>query len=248
MKYLILSDIHGNLEALEEVLARHVDKQILVLGDIIGYGADPKACLERIRGLNVPTLMGNHERVQLDFSELSKFNALARESAEYTRSKLSESDLDWIRHLPVELFYQGFYLTHGSPYDPDSFRHLMPRETMSPHLHLSFSRMAELEIQIAFHGHTHFPGVFTESSGKKTYAVLEPGIPFELAPDKRYIINCGSVGQPRNHDCNAQFAVYDDETQTVTLESVPYDITRTAAKMQAVGLPKLLWQRLFVGI
>ena len=248
MKYFIFSDIHSNLEALTAVLAIHTSEKIMILGDVIGYGPDPKACIEVIQGLASPCLIGNHEAVQLDLSELNNFNSLARESAKYTRSSLTPQDLAWIRSLPREIIDGQLYFSHGSAYDPAGFHYLMPQDIHSSHLRLSFSKLAKLGSSVGFYGHTHLPGYFTESSAQITFTPLTAGTEVALDQTKRYIINCGSVGQPRNNDCNAQFIVFDTETWTVSMKSVAYEIEQTAQKMQAAKLPEQLWKRLFLGI
>lgn len=248
MKYLVISDIHSNLEALTAVLAHRTDEQILCLGDIIGYGADPKACIDLIRDIGAPCVLGNHEAVQLDLTELGNFNRLARESALFTQSCLTQDELAWIGSLPTELIYNNIYLSHGSSFEPDHFHYLMPQDVHSPQLILSFTRLEKLDINLAFNGHTHVPGYFTGGEHQVTFTPLKPGTQVQLDKNQRYIINCGSVGQPRNHDSNAQFIIFDDTTWTISLESHPYDIQAAALKMQDAQLPELLWQRLFEGI
>lgn len=248
MKYFIISDIHSNLEALTATLATLRDETLMVLGDVIGYGADPKACIEIIRNLDVPCFMGNHDNVQLDLTNLRYFNPLAKESTLYTKSCLSDADIQWIRSLPTERIMGKLYFNHGSPYDPEGFHYLMPQDLCSTWLQLSFFRMVDLAVSVAFIGHTHLPGYFTDDNGSYSFTPLTAGDQVTLDPSKRYIINSGSVGQPRNHDCNAQFLVFDDETSSIEMHSVPYDIDKTTAKIKAAGLPHQLGERLYLGI
>lgn len=248
MIYQVISDIHGNLEALRAVLARKSPGRIVILGDVIGYGPDPRTCIDEVSRLGAPVILGNHEGVQLDLSRLEYFNSLAKDSALYTHGCLTAADLDWIRSLPDELILDGMYFSHGSPYAQERFHYLMPKDYKTPELRLSFAKLERLGIRVAFNGHTHLPGFFNDGSGYPEFTPLTAGTAVTLDRSCRYIINCGSVGQPRNGDCNAQFIRFDSDALTLSLESVPYDIDATAAKMKEAGLPELLWQRLYEGI
>lgn len=249
MKYFIISDIHGNLEALDAVLQEVGDETLLCLGDVIGYGPDSPACIRRIRELKIPCLMGNHDKVQLDLGQLRYFNPLARLSAVLTSQDLSPADLDWLTTLPEELILDDLYFTHSSPYETSKFYYLRPGDTSSPYLILSFSKLAPLGITTAFVGHTHVPGIFTSTDkGRIHYQAMEPGNLYQLQKNRQHIINCPSVGQPRNRHPEAQFVVFDDSELSVELRSVPYDIPLTAQKMRDAGIPEELWKRLVEGI
>lgn len=248
MKYFIISDIHGNLEALEAVLAEVRDETLLCLGDVIGYGPDSSACISRIRELNIPCLMGNHDKVQLDPDQLRLFNPMARLSASLTRGNLSREDMDWLQMLPEEVIRDDLYFTHSSPYGASKFYYLLPGETGSPYLILSFTKMAPLDINAAFIGHTHVPGIFTRrEDGRISYQPMLPGNVYQLEDNLQHIINCPSTGQPRNGYPEAQYVVFDTLDQTVDLRSVPYNISLTAQKMRDAGIPDELWQRLMNG-
>lgn len=247
MRYIILSDIHGNLQALQAVLSDCGAGTIINLGDIIGYGADPGACIDLIRSRASLSLMGNHEQVQLNWSQIKNFNPLARQSAEFTKNQLSREHMDWIRDLPLEAQFPGGYVSHGSPYHPKGFYYLMPGDTRSPYLALSLTKMERDHQRIAFFGHTHVPGCFTALGSTITYAALNSDALIHLDPAARYLINGGSVGQPRNQMSDAQYLIYDDETATIEKRSVPYDVQRAARKIREAGLPDLLWQRLLQG-
>lgn len=249
MKYFIISDIHANLEALDAVLQEARGETMICLGDVVGYGPDPVACIHRIRQLDIPSLMGNHDKAQLDLDQLRYFNPLARISAMLTSQELSETDMTWLSTRPEELIRDDLYFTHSSPYDPSRFYYLMPGDTASPYLILSFAKLAPLGISTAFVGHTHIPGIFTMSEeGRIRYVAMVPGQVHRLDEHRQHIINCPSVGQPRNHHSEAQYVLFDSETLTVELIGVPYDIPLTTQKMRQAGIPEELWRRLLEGI
>lgn len=247
MRYAILSDVHGNLEALQAVLEDWGQGPILCLGDVIGYGGDPRACIDLIRSRADLCLMGNHEYVHLDWSHIKTFNTLARQSAEFTKQQLNASDLAWIRTLPFEAEFSGMILSHGSPYFPRGFHYLSSKHTRSVYLALSFTKMARSSLHVAFIGHTHVAGYFSTNPRGTTYSPLDSNDIISLAPDIKYILNCGSVGQPRNQISNAQYLVFDDETQVVEKRSIPYNVSLTVQKIRNAKLPDMLWQRIIEG-
>lgn len=247
MNYFLISDIHANLEALEAVLAEATAEKLLCLGDAIGYGPDPAACIEILRRLEIPTIMGNHERVQLNLRELASFNALARHAALFTQAQLSPGDRQWLATLPAELITEQLFFSHGAPYESSQFYYLMPRDTGSPFLALSFAKLERLGLSVAFMGHTHVPGVFSSDNGHLSYAPLNADSTYQLEMGKRYIINCPSVGQPRNGNPAAQYLVYDVGERQIHMGACAYDLGRTAEKMRAAGLPEGLWERLYRG-
>ena len=248
MKHIMLSDIHGNLEALTAVLEDCGPGQLYVLGDIIGYGADPGKCVKRIRQSEAIVIRGNHEQVQLDWNELKHFNPLARESAEYPRTRHSPADHDWLSQLPYEWSDDAIYLSHGSPYGAQRFYYLMPGDVRSPYLTLSLSKLERLGLGLAFHGHTHIPGYFFIKDGRPVFLSLAEDTVVKLDSEARYLINCGSVGQPRNHNPKAQYLIYDEETFTLEKRSVAYDAALAAEKIRSAGLPSPLWERILQGI
>lgn len=247
MRCALISDIHSNLEALQAVLEASGDLPLLVLGDVIGYGADPNRCIELVRQRQSAVIMGNHEQVQLDWRNLEKFNPIASQSAVYTRDRLTADHLAWMRTLPQEMTLEGVHLSHGSPASPAGFHYLLPGDVRSPYVALSFAKLERLGISLAFVGHTHVPGIF-EASGAITYRPMDLDGIYQLKPNCSAIVNCGSVGQPRNGNADAQFVILDTEARTVEKRSVIYDVMRAAAKIRVAGLPDELWQRLLQGI
>lgn len=248
MKYSIVSDIHANYEALESVLDDLTDSKLIVLGDVIGYGAEPGRCIDLVRSLGCPCLRGNHEQVQADWSTLKTFNPVARQSAEYTRPQLTQAQQEWIAGLPFEGTEPAFYYSHGSPFAPDRFHYLLPGETNSPWIKKSFERLEQMTAAVAFHGHTHLPGMFILESGRIRYQSLNEDCLIRLDPACRYIINGGSIGQPRNADPRAQYIVFDDADFTIEKRSVCYDTQAAARKIRECGLPSILWQRILEGL
>ena len=238
MTYLILSDIHGNWEALQAVLADAAGSYEVILncGDMVGYGPDPNAVTEWCRAHTATVVRGNHDKVCATLDNLEWFNPVAAQSAEWTHHELTLDNLAWLRSLPAgPLFVDGVELVHGSPVDEDEYL-INPEEIRDA------ARF--LDRQIAFFGHTHVQGC---------YLITPRGVrriahnPVDLDPDSRYMINPGSVGQPRDRNPRAAYALYDGQRRFVELRRVEYDIAATQQKIIASGLPELLAARLPLG-
>ncbi len=245
MRYLILSDIHANRQALEAVLQQAAGKydEIACLGDIVGYGADPVFAVEWVRANVKSIVRGNHDKASVGLEDLEWFNPAARKSAVWTQSQLNSSEIEWIRGLPqgpVEL--DGFDLVHGSPLDEDEYVvGLREAAEVSPYL----------ERAISFFGHTHLQGGFMlHRNGVMRLprpAPNEAEVTVEVQPDVCYLLNPGSVGQPRDGDPRAAYAIYNSEQHTVTYYRVQYDIAETQRRIRAAGLPDILAERLGIG-
>jgi len=240
VKYALISDVHANLEALEAVLARieqiEVDETIC-LGDVVGYNASPNECVDRIRGLDIPSLCGNHDAVACGIEEPWGFNPIALSAALWTRETLTQDNLDWLKELPDNLEYQHFLAAHGSPTDRDCY--LFSWEDVLPHV----PYISEREHSLCFFGHTHSPGIF---SADGMYTVDEESR-FALGDDKTFFINPGSVGQPRDGDPRAAFGLYDSEKKEYELVRVEYPVQAAADRILDAGLPHFLAERLFLG-
>lgn len=245
MRYLILSDIHANRQALEAVLA---DAQarfdaIACCGDVVGYGADPDWAIDWVRA-NVPYVVrGNHDRACAGLEDLDWFNPAAKASAIWTVNRLTDDRALWLRDLPAgPLELDGFHLIHGSPLDEDEYV-IGVREAAE----LS----AYLERPVSFFGHTHLQGGFQIHRN----GVLRLSAPrrdedtaaVEIEPDSLYLVNPGSVGQPRDGDWRAAYAVYDSERRYVEYRRVPYDVAAAQDRIRQAGLPDLLAERLASG-
>jgi diadenosine tetraphosphatase ApaH/serine/threonine PP2A family protein phosphatase len=242
VKVFVCSDVHGNLRALDAVLAAFSDIypcRFLFLGDAVGYGAHPAECLDRL--LAVPggrLVMGNHDLAVLKLSERKTFNADAFTALEWTVDRLGgKYDASLVDKFEILIRGDDYFAAHGSPVFPDDFQYL----TSAYQAEKVFQ---ESEFSVCFVGHTHIPMVYTNIGGPKS---LEPGKPFALDPSGRYIINPGSVGQPRDGDKRASFLVFDLDEKTVTLHRLDYDIEAEAKDIKDAGLPVRLAERLFKG-
>jgi diadenosine tetraphosphatase ApaH/serine/threonine PP2A family protein phosphatase len=245
MPFLILSDIHANLEALQAVLedARGRYESILCLGDLVGYGADPNAVVEWTRENVAVVIRGNHDRASAaedpsGFDTIETFNPAAQTSTHWTRRELLAEHRTYLEALPRgPLPYHGVDLVHGSPADEDEY--LISVSDAAPLL-------AALGAPLTFFGHTHKQGGFRLA--RRMTGPLYPDRTLELEPDYSYLVNPGSVGQPRDGDPRAAYAVYSPEERTVEFRRVAYDVDRAAAKIQAAGLPDFLAARLHEGL
>jgi predicted phosphodiesterase len=243
--YLIVSDIHGNYEALQAVLenARGRYDRILCLGDLVGYGADPNEVTDWAKTNVASIVRGNHDRACTGTDTLEYFNPSARASALWTRAELTEGNTTYLEHLargPLRVTHNGdggFDLVHGSPLDEDEY--LVDVEDVR---FLS----GHLETKLTFFGHTHLQGGFllAPRSAKR----ILPDRVLQLEPDYYYLINPGSVGQPRDGDSRAAYALYSPEDRTVEFRRVPYDIGKAASKILQASLPESLAMRLFEGM
>jgi diadenosine tetraphosphatase ApaH/serine/threonine PP2A family protein phosphatase len=245
MRYLVLTDIHANLEALDACLAgaatRRYD-QILVLGDLVGYGADPNAVIERVQSLPNATLVrGNHDKVGAGVETVESFNHLARHAISWTAIELTPEHRQWLAAMPAgpALIDDVVEICHGSPFDEDAyiFDDLDARRAL-----VSSQR------PVCLYGHTHVPAIF-KYDGELTSLGPPRGARHRLAlePKAKYLINCGAVGQPRDGDPRAACGVLDTASQTVTVLRVAYDVAKAQAKIIAAGLPEVLAQRLAIG-
>ncbi len=240
MPHLILSDIHANLEALNAVLADARGKydQIFCLGDLVGYGADPNAVVEWARTKGVISIRGNHDKACAGADQLEYYNPAARSAAVWTREALSSENLKYLRQLPRgPLRYDDFDLIHGSPADEDDY--LITLADVVPIREF-------VGAQTTFFGHTHVQGGFLLARGGVKHIL--PAGAFELEPHHLYLINPGSVGQPRDGDPRAAYALYHSEQRLVEYRRADYDIEAAASKIRAAGLPTALAARLFEGI
>ena len=247
MRYLILTDIHGNAEALEAVLAAAAEEpfdQILLLGDLVGYGAGPNEVIEAVRALSKPThvIRGNHDKVVAQIEDGSGFNRVALAAVEWTIDELRSEHLDYVRELPVGPLEvaPGLSICHGSPIDEDEYLLSIDQAQRAFEAH---------PVPVTFFGHTHIPTLFRSSGDSAELDLLKPqDSGLELAADTLYLINPGSVGQPRDRDPRAAFMIYDAEQRRVKLFRVGYPLEDAQQRILDAGLPPVLAQRLAVGI
>jgi len=254
MRLLLLSDIHANLEAMEACVAVLPPHDVLVnLGDVVGYNASPNEVCERVRAMGGTIVRGNHDRACSGLTDLKEFNLVAAMSARWTQTTLKPEHLEWLRALPQgplrgsEL--PGLEFVHGSPRDEDEY-------VLSPATAAANLRMAGHAEKIFF-GHTHLQGGFAVENGQ--VRTITPVFPtgedmveliMPLQRGGRYLINPGSVGQPRDGDWRAAFALYEREEDApgaVTFYRVPYDVDETQRRIIAANLPDRLAARLKLG-
>jgi len=241
LRYAIISDIHSNLEALETVFRlienEHIDK-IHCLGDVVGYGPFPNECLNRVKQKCDVILTGNHDYACIEKSELLYFNQFAKEAIEWTLTRLSAETLREIANLPLEHIGDDFRLVHSNPYAPSSWDYILSIDDAI----FNFSKFNE---QICFIGHSHQPIIYIENRDTNYSSTLDRAI--EIAEECRYIINVGSVGQPRDNNPESAFGIFDTETRIYQLKRISYDIHKTYDAMRSFGLPAFLAERLFMG-
>ena len=248
MRYGILSDIHGNLEALDAVLEAMAGERIghyLCLGDIVGYGASPNACLDRVTGLTTDVIAGNHDHAAIGKLDISTFNPYAAEAALWTRQQLSPDGRRYLGGLPYVRRYDDLFIVHASPVRPEEWTYL----TSPWQADEAFEAMPA-GVALCTLGHTHTPMIFErrdaeDRSRQIPSSALE--LALELASDRRYIVNVGSVGQPRDGDPRAAYCVYDTEMKRIEIKRVPYDLETAQRKIRKAGLPDLLAERLEFG-
>lgn len=241
MRYALLSDIHGNIEALEAVVdefSRHKVDECLCLGDIVGYGADPKECIRTVQFLKPRVCVaGNHEwgitgRLGLDY-----FNENARMSLEWTQKVLDENEIEYLKSFPLVYNSDEFTIVHGSLEKPEEFSYVSDKEDASRTLVI-------MKTRVCFLGHSHIAGIYYSDREK----IISPKVTrLTLERGRRYIINVGSIGQPRDFDPRASFAVYDTGKNIVEIIRVNYDIKSAQGKIIKAGLPARLALRLSNG-
>jgi diadenosine tetraphosphatase ApaH/serine/threonine PP2A family protein phosphatase len=244
MRYLVLSDVHANLEALEAVLdaATGEWEQALVLGDLVGYGADPNAVIDRVRALPVAAMVrGNHDKVAAGLAPVDSFNHVARQAIEWTAGALTRENLQWLAALPqgpvpIDAMTE---ICHGAPWDEDAYlfdERDVERERPS------------LARALCLFGHTHVPSIFrVEPAVEAMLPVRGERCQVPIEPGGRYLVNCGAVGQPRDSDPRAAFGLLDGASRLLTIVRTPYDLGTAQKKILDAGLPPVLAQRLALG-
>lgn len=235
MRVAVIADIHGNLAALEATLEELKDQSIdkyLCLGDIVGYGPDPSACLRRLDSLPVEHLQGNHEARLLDLPT-GRFNLVAEAAIQYSKAALTESETEFLRSFPEQLRVgHDILAVHGSPFDRDEY--VLSQGQMA-------ASLDEIDTWVCVCGHTHQQYVFDGNS------IRMGPLEIDLSRELHYLINPGSVGQPRDGDSRSAHAILDLESGHLTLGRVVYDIEDTTERIHRAGLPEYLASRLLIG-
>jgi diadenosine tetraphosphatase ApaH/serine/threonine PP2A family protein phosphatase len=237
MRVAIVSDIHGNLDALETVLAdveaRHVDA-IGCLGDFVGYGAAPNECIARLRPLIDVAVAGNHDLAACGRIKLGYFNPDAAQAARWTAETLTPEHLEYLRGLPFSVAWRGLRVVHSSPADPGEWHYVFSPGDAA-------AEMAACAEDVCVIGHSHYPGTF-ELDGTLVRYTRDERVP--LREGRRYLVNVPSVGQPRDGDRRAGYLVYDDQQRLVEHVRLEYDIPAAMQRIRDAGLPPFLAERL----
>jgi diadenosine tetraphosphatase ApaH/serine/threonine PP2A family protein phosphatase len=239
-RYAIVSDIHSNIEALDAALALiPVEDELLCLGDIVGYGPNPNECVEKICALATATVLGNHDVAAIDNYGLAYFNPAAREAMRWTQRVLSADNTAWLNSLGYEYRLPEFLLVHGAP--KNYFEYILDKAGAA-------RAFAATDAPLTFIGHTHIAEYYALGpDGAIAHKHLQNGGEFALAPDTRYIVNVGSVGQPRDLNPRASFGFFDPAARTVSIVRFDYPIARVQEKIVSAHLPQALARRLLVG-
>ncbi len=240
MKIAVLSDIHANLEALEAVLddARsHGAEAHWCLGDIVGYGADPDAVVDRLRALRAPCVAGNHDWAACGLTSTRQFNRHAAAAAEWTARSMRPENLEWLKALPLVERVDGTLLVHATPGEPAAWHYCMMVED-------ALDEMETYREDLCLIGHSHVPGAFERHQDEVRYTRAED---IALRPGRQYLVNVGSVGQPRDGDSRAAWLLFDTVERRLRHMRVAYDIAAAQAKIIAAGLPPWLASRLADG-
>ena len=239
MKFAIFGDIHANLEALEAVMEDAADQDcthFVCIGDVVGYNANPRECLRMVQQLDCPVVKGNHDEEASMDSEIIGLNPLAQRALEWTRDALSDADKEWLQELRFVRQVRDFTTVHATLDSPSGWNYVTNK----------FDAMASFAYQftpVCFFGHTHTPRFYVKDGSVK----LELGDEIRIEEGKKYFVNVGSVGQPRDGDWRASYVVYDVDNKTVTNRRLEYDIATTQEKILTAGLPEMLANRLSLG-
>lgn len=239
MKYAIISDIHANLEGFQTVLADLKEQKcthVVCLGDVVGYGANPKECLDIVRGMNIPVVKGNHDEYIGVEEDPEGFNDAAAEAVAWSRAQLLEEDRKWLRDLKYFRIVANFSIVHATLDAPQRWGYVFEKLEAAA----SFTYQ---NTQVCFFGHTHVPLAFIREAGVRGGTYTK----FRVEQGKKYFVNVGSVGQPRDGDPRAGYVIYDLQQGTIELRRLTYDVQTAQRKIRAAGLPDRLAERLSLG-
>ncbi|MDD5681039.1 MAG: metallophosphoesterase family protein [Candidatus Omnitrophica bacterium] len=240
MRYGIFSDVHSNVEAFESVIDAFKKEKIDIyvsVGDIVGYGAEPSRAIEMTKRLTGNAVCGNHDRGSVGLLDISSFNPFAREAVLWTVKKLNAPEQVYLKALKTVYEDENITAVHGSLDEPEQFHYILDVNAASETFGL-------MKTRICFIGHSHSPAIFMKT-GRKTKPLLTAGAKIEKGAS--YIVNVGSVGQPRDGDPRACYAIFDTAKNDIEIKRVPYDIGKAQDKILAAGLPPILAGRLSEG-
>ncbi len=242
MRHLLFSDVHGNLEALEALLAKIYQEKpdkAYFLGDAVGYGANPSECLQGIIQIADFYLLGNHDAAMANLLSLTYFNPAAKEALLWTQNQLLPEEKSFLKSWPLILQFPEFCLVHSSPLNPSQWDYLLTEKQAEKNFG-SFSS------PLCFIGHTHSPEIIKMDFKCNVKKIVK--LTVDLKENYRYIINVGSVGQPRDYNPKAAYCLYDDNKNTIQIQRIEYNIEKAQRKILQAGLPPILADRLSMGI
>lgn len=244
MRYGILGDVHANLSALQAVLEafeREGVERILSVGDVVGYGAAPRECIALLRELEVSVVRGNHDAAVVGQIDLLYFNQVARQAVAWTQSVLSEEECAWLAARPYTLDTDHCTVSHGTLHQPELFDYVQSTTDGDPSLDM-------MELPVCFVGHTHVPLTLLRLRDDPLRTAYTTEDEIDLTESRVALVNVGSVGQPRDEDPRAAYAIYDSDLERVWIRRVAYDIEAEAHRIRSAGLPGMLADRLSLGV
>src|SRR5512133_2098807 len=231
MRFAIFSDVHANLEALEAVLAdAHARKctRFVCLGDVVGYNANPRECVERVRGLDCPVVKGNHDEAASRLTPPGDFNEIAERAIAWTRERLTDDHKEWLRGLPLQTRVHDFTIVHATLDTPEQWGYVF--NNLDAAASFTYQRT-----NVCFFGHTHVPMVFIRGDGVRRERLEH----IRIDASNKYFINTGSVGQPRDGNWRAAYCIYDTDDNIVQQRRLKYDLATAQKKIVKAGLPRL---------
>ena len=247
MRIGILGDIHSNTEALtaaiEALRQQRIDHWVQV-GDIVGYGAEPRECLAMVRELDCTVCIGNHDAAVVGLLSTDYFNPYARQAVEWTRAQLTTEELDYLRQLPLVVVRDHYTVVHGSLHMPEQFGYVISVVEAK-------ESMRTQETLMGFVGHSHVPAIYLEREelpARELEVVYSPEVTLSIAGCHKVLMNVGSVGQPRDEDPRTAYAIYDTDSKEASICRAEYDIGSAQKKIRAAGLPDVLADRLSLGV
>jgi predicted phosphodiesterase len=244
MKYGVLGDIHANLSALEVVLA-DMDRVgidcIVSVGDVVGYGAAPAACIERLIERSITTVKGNHDAAVVGELDDRYFNNYARDAVRWTQTVLERSHKSWLAALPLTVELEHCHVAHGTLFRPELFDYILSTTDADPSLDIMTKEMC-------FVGHSHVPIALLRLADAPRFTAYSQDASIDLSESPRCLLNVGSVGQPRDENPKTGYAVYDSTARRAWLTRLDYDIEHEANRIRRAGLPDVLAERLRLGV
>lgn len=247
MRYGIYSDLHANLEALKVVLQKLTVEEkvdcLICLGDVVGYGANPNECIDLVKDKTKHVIAGNHDHAALDLTDIRYFNPYAKKAVHWTQEQLTQESHDYLHSLPLSLHFEeeDFMIVHATPSKPEAWNYIFSRQEAR----YEFNSFTE---KVCFIGHSHQPLIIESENNEINVIQAHEGTDVvQLKEDCRYIINDGSVGQPRDRNPKSAYCIFDSDKMTVQIKRTGYDVEKAQKKIIDAGLPELLADRLATG-